>query len=498
MNALSHGTVIDPDSHPTHVRTLIAGSMAGLGASFSLGVLELVRTIVLARLLLPEEFGVFALAVVFAGILAILRNWGFDSALIQKSGEDARPEIHFTLNMAAGLVLLPAAAGCAWLLDTWYPSLASLPLLFLFFVGIEWLSALPATSLAMLNKSMAFRRLAVIDIWGAGLGTVVAIGMAASGLGPFSLLGIPAGTGMARWLGALMGGHRIWYRLTWDRTTIMDYVRFSRPILMTKGLRQLLNRFDQFWIGTFGSAVLLGFYSKAWGLHQRGSAVLSRPIDVTFLPVWSRMKDRTDQLGRSVEEAIGMSIRLLLPVFVVFVWAAPEMIPVILGPNWHPMIPIFQVLSPVMLFGVVSRLLIASLTARDEHHRVPWIRLSQLAMVVPLTILGLSFLGPIGVATGAMVASAWAVWRLVVLSTVHVSWRPWNSVKRPLLIAILLVASLGGLPVPMWPASFVLAYKAGTAVLAWTLLSFILDRSAWQHAVRLLRDHWNEPDYSSQ
>ena len=157
------------------------------GAKLLQQILQFVITIILVRLLTPEDFGLIAMIAVFAGFAGLFSDLGFGTALIQKKEiQERHLSTIFWLNLIVGFALTCILLGTAPLVAKFYnePKLTLLTI----FVSINFfINSLKTVHVAILYRSMDFRKLAILETVGIVSGGLFAIIMAMSGFGVWSL-----------------------------------------------------------------------------------------------------------------------------------------------------------------------------------------------------------------------------------------------------------------------------------------------------------------------
>lgn len=221
----------------------VASVSWNLGTNLIKIVILLVRSILLARLLPVETFGVYALATAIVTFSGILPNWGMGSAFLHRAPETADEShaaaVHFTLRLALTAVWLAVVLALSlWLAGD--PLRTALVVLALVFAGLY----LVDTPKAILVRRVQHRRLAMLDLLAALATTVVAVALAARGFGLWALLATDIVT-----LALLAGGLYLWRpvwrpRLLWARATVAYYLRFGSRAMAESALSEALDNVD--------------------------------------------------------------------------------------------------------------------------------------------------------------------------------------------------------------------------------------------------------------
>lgn len=398
-----------------HVAIRGLGGRAARGAVITLAgqgsrvAIQLVALAVLARILTPKDYGLFALIIVVVGIGEIFRDFGLSTAAIQASElSDSQRDNLFWWNAALGLLLsgvvFAAADGIAALFGQ--PLLAPIARV----LSITFLiNGLAAQYRAGLNRELRFLALSVADVVAQVIATAIGIACAVSGLGYWTLVVqqitqvsvvLVAMVLMARWI---PGRPRRGIDLS-------AFLRFGWNLMATEILSYATNNLDTLTIGFRFGPVQLGQYNRAFQLVMSPLSQVRSPATTVALPILTRLKDdpvRAAQYIRRSQVALGYTIVAALAIGA---GAAGPLIEVFLGSRWTSVSPIFALLciagSCQILAFVGYWVYLARGMAADLF------RYSLISFVVQLVcIVGGSTFGVVGVATGFTV-SAMIEWPL--------------------------------------------------------------------------------------
>jgi len=425
----------------------VKGSVYSITASGVTLVLGLGRSIVMARLLAPEDFGIVAFALVFLSLTTPLRDFGLDLALIhrrtdEKSSLNQALAVHFFLRCALmGLFVLLLLAAVP-ILHFLYPQRTLLvPVLLALTVG-ELAGALSATPITYLRKEMRFKELAALQVLTSLSMTIVGPLMAWAGFGLWAIVA-------ERISGVMVATFVVWvfirpWRLCWefDWGMVKWYLGYGKFVFATRSLTQVLDQFDDFWVGTALGAQNLGFYSKAYEYANYPRRAVSDPIVQVLFPVFAKVQNDRQRLSKAFSQISSLVVRVGFLLAGGLVLGAPELITFLLGAKWTPMTPVFQLM---VVYTLLSPLLSISgnlVNAVGHPEYTANARVAQTILFVPAVILSARWGGINGVALAADVT---LVLGLVLL--LHQSRRVVDVSYRAVLLlpslALLAGASLG-------------------------------------------------------
>ncbi|HHH41538.1 MAG TPA: hypothetical protein ENK56_05990, partial [Chloroflexi bacterium] len=333
----------------------VQGSLFNVGASLITATSGFARSVLLARLLAPEQFGVMTLALFFLSLVTQAQRLGFNRAFIHRQDDSPDNLATFaTLRIGlTGVAVLLALAG-APILGHLYPDHPGLAPVLAVLALLEVARAFNGVAETLLTRALQFRRLAAINVASSLTMTVVAPLVALAGGGIWALVAEQA-------TGVLVRTAGLWlYRRPWrprfglNRDLARWYFRFGTFVFANTNLTFLLDRFDDFWTGTYLGATALGFYSRAYEFARYPRRLLSGPLVQVFLPTFAQLQKDRDHLSKAFYRVCGFAIRAGGLAFGTLVWIAPEFISIFLGERWSPMALTFQLMLVYTLFDPLT------------------------------------------------------------------------------------------------------------------------------------------------
>ncbi|HEX7117561.1 MAG TPA: lipopolysaccharide biosynthesis protein [Longimicrobiales bacterium] len=377
--------------------------------------LAVVRILVLARLVAPEDFGLFGVATLMVASLEVFTQTGFAAALIQRRGEIREYlDVAWTAQAIRGALL----AGGAWLLagpiagffdvTEAVPLLRVLGLVFLF-QGV--------TNIGIVN----FRRdLELHRQWGyvaAGAVTevTVAIGIAAFGGGAWSLvIGVVAGHGSRAVASYVVHPYRPRVRL--DLGKARELYAFGRWVFASGILIFLVTQGDDAVVGRLLGVTALGWYQMAYLLSNLPATQIAHVLNEVTLPAFARLQDDRVRLTTAYLLSMETVATASFPLAAMLLVAAPEIARGALGPDWVPIAPslrILAILGVLRALGASNGALVQGAGRPRVDSEIALIHLALMAaFIVPLTrTWGLA--GAASAVTLPMLASqAYGFWRV--------------------------------------------------------------------------------------
>jgi lipopolysaccharide exporter len=316
-------------------------------------VLQLAVTAVLARLLVPDDFGLMSLTLVILGILGLVRDLGTAVTIIQVPDLTRRlTSTLFWSNVALGIggavgVALLAPAIAALFNE---PQLAEIvPVAAISFL----ISSLSIVQQALLERRMRFRTVAMIEVASIITGGIVAIAGALAGFGVWSLVAQAITTAaVATVLYSVAGDWRP--TREFSAADLRRVSRFSLSVTGFNLFNYAARNADYVLIGATLGAAALGQYTLAYRVMlyplQAVSAVISR---ATF-PVYARLQADNERLRQLYLRAVSMIGLIAFPMVFGVMATSDRLVAVLFGPDWTEAGQVLAILAPVGLVQVIT------------------------------------------------------------------------------------------------------------------------------------------------
>ncbi len=443
---------------------------------------QIVRLVVLGRILGPEAFGLMAMMLVVTGFADLLGKMGLSEAIIQRPNP-THIELSslFWLNIMLGFLLYAMLLLATPLIATLYstPQLVELlPWLALAFLIAPW----GVQFKALLQKQLDFKPLALSEILAVVIGVLLAIVMALHGYGVWSLVwGQLAQSGVLALLLVVVGWRRkMLPGLYFRYSALKPYLSFGLHLLGSNALNYFNVRIDQLVVGALLGPRALGYYSMAFNLVLQPVASINPVLTRVAFPVLTKVRSDQKRLTRGYFRMLGLLTIINAPVLIGVAVVAPLLVPVVLGEQWIPIVPLIQVLALFALLRSTGNAGGSLVLACGRADLAFYWNLSLFAFI-PLTVF-------VGAKFGALQGVAWTLLGLQILllfAWYHFVVRRllgncfsgyFGSMTMPVIFATLMAVSLISIA-PLfseWPAAIQLALQIiiGGAVYVGLYLAF--------------------------
>jgi O-antigen/teichoic acid export membrane protein len=333
-------------------RTIQGVGWSAISQIFRL-LLQFVITVILARLLTPNDFGLLAMVVVFTNFVSIFRDFGLTAALIQRKGlTEEHLSSSFWINILAGFFLALVLSSLAPAIAYFYGE-DRLTLITIVLSSTFFISSFGIVQTALLTKELKFKFLAIIDILGISASGTVAVILAFSGFGVWSLVLQQVifilATVILLWS---FSGWRPKFLFHWRR--VKELLGFGLNLTGFSFVNYFNRNLDNLLIGKFLGSASLGFYNLAYRLLLFPLWSVSSVIGRVMFPALSTIHEEKAKVRLIYLRATRYIAALTFPMMIGLFAVAPQVIRTIFGLQWERSIFLVQVLALVGLIESIE------------------------------------------------------------------------------------------------------------------------------------------------
>jgi O-antigen/teichoic acid export membrane protein len=423
-----------------------AVQMVGVKAIF------LVRLLILARLLTPDDFGLLAIAVTAVGFLIGITDVGMIPALVQ--GQEIE-EKHYNAAWTVGVTRALLITGTVMIAAPWIAQLFAEPraVIIIRVLALKpLLDALASIKVADLNRYLQFGPLATIKLAEALANAIVSIILALS-FGVWALVaGILAGSMTNLVMSYIIVPHRP--RFSFDRSAIRPLIQFGRWIFLTSLVILAGNYVLRVVVSRQLGAAELGLYFLAFQLAWMPTEVASEVIGNVAFPLFARIQSDTRQVAQVFRTVLVGMAALLIPASMLIIALAPAIVQDLLGPQWEGSAAIIRVLTLSGMIGLFGEVAVPVLKGLGRPQLVTIMEVVQSVLLIAFVWLLTDRYGLIGAAMA---------WLPAIIVSMFVAYlyvrkllpRPFTG-SLPPVAAITLVAVVAGIA-----ALFTVNYMGG-------------------------------------
>lgn len=347
-------------------------------------LVSFIVSIVLARLLVPEDYGTIALVTVFTVILQVFVDSGLGTALIQKKdADDLDFSSVFYFNFVVCLVLYAGMFMAAPYIAKFYDDISLTPVIRVLSLTIL-ISGVKGIQQAYVSRNMLFKKFFFSTIGGTIFSAFLGIGMAYIGFGVWALVAQQLSNTMIDTL-------ILWITVKWRPKKMFSWQRlkellaFGWKLLVSALLDTGYNNLRNLIIGKMYSPTDLAFYNQGDKFPKIIITNINTSIDSVLLPTMSNSQDDRERIKQMTRRAIKTSTYVMAPLMMGLAFCAEPIVSLILTDKWLPCVPFLRIFCITYMFWPVHT---ANLNAINAMGRSDWfLKLEIIKKVVGLTIL---------------------------------------------------------------------------------------------------------------
>ncbi len=431
---------------------LLTGAIWITGARVLTNLLGVLSTIVLARLLVPADFGLIALGTTFLALITAVTDVPLTEALVQHPNPtEAHFHSAFTLGMARAFLIAALFAALAWPAAVAYRDTRMANVMIALAIGVA-LGGLQNPRSIMMTKDLIFWQQFMLQVAQKLTSVVVSIGIALVYRSYWALL---LGTLAGQVVSVLVSYTVLPFRPRLTFTHARELASFSVWLTFCEIVMTINFRLDQLLIGTLMSKSELGWYVMGDTLASLPTRESTTPLITTVFPAFSRFSTDRERLASAYTSAQGVVTAIALPLGVGLAIIANPLVRLMMGHRWLPAVFIIQVLAAVFAFQTIGILARPLAMAVGQPQLLLKRDLQGMLYRMPLICIGLYFGGLPGIVyarafsgTTSVVFTTNIVTRITGLTT----WQQFRSCGRAF-ISALVMAVAAAVVYPVMPDS---------------------------------------------
>lgn len=331
----------------------IRGGAVTVAAQASKFAIQMTSTVVLGRLLTPEDYGLIAMVTVVINFVQMFKNLGLSTATIQQEEiNHQQVSTLFWINVGISFIITLLLIALAPVIAGFYDE-PRLTAIMLVLASVFIFSGLSVQHEALLKRQMCFTSLAKIAVISLLMSLIIAIIFAWSKAGYWALVSLQLTSVITYTVG-------VWIACSWRpglpvwNSGIRSMLAFGGNLTAFNCLNYVSRNLDNVLIGRYWGSQELGLYAKAYQLILLPIQQINLPMTSVALPTLSCLQAQSEQYRRYYYKAL-LSITTLGMALVAFTFAsADKMILFFLGQQWLAIVPIFRLLMPAAFIGTLN------------------------------------------------------------------------------------------------------------------------------------------------
>ena len=326
----------------------ISGLIWTFSQQFSVQIINFVVSIILARLLMPEEFGLIAMITIFIGIGNVLIDNGLASSLIRTEKVDQRDlSTVFWVNVGASIVIYCVIFVCAPLIADFYrqPLLTALIRAYTISFIINALAVVQST---LLSKEMNFRKQMLIQLPNVIICGTVGVVLAYNGYGVWTFVCMNV-------LSSILNFAFHWFRSSWypkfifDRASFRKHFRFGYKLTLSGILDQVFENLYVMVIGRLFSAGRLALYNRAYTLQMLPVQNISSALMKVTFPLFAKIQHDDEKLRIAYKKILVLVFFFTVPIMLSLQLSARPLVVLLFSDKWCICISVVRLFHILMV-----------------------------------------------------------------------------------------------------------------------------------------------------
>jgi len=362
--------------------------------------------LVLARLLMPEEFGIVGMAVVFISFIEVFNDIGIGAALIQRKESDLRSE-HFHTAFWTGII---------WSILVYFLiAFIGGPLAAKFYNQPILVDIVPVLSLgvlsspinlvhkAQLTRALDFKKIALISNLSVIVSGFLSLVLALLGAGVWALVF----NSISSFIVAMPLYFKAtkWYpQPVWEKKAFFEIFGFGIYTTGTKLFNNFSNQSDYLFIGKLLSSSALGAYTLAFVLTDTLKSQIMTVLNNVMYPIYGKKQDNPEELKKYYLKLIRYNSLVVYPIMISFIVLGDPIINLLFGDKWEETIIPLKILSGSVIFAMMTNS-VSSLIRGMGYARLEFKiqTFKALFLYMPMIFFGVYYYGLIGAATAILI-----------------------------------------------------------------------------------------------
>ena len=351
---------------------------------YSLQVVQFLLKLVIARILIPDDYGLIGMIAIFMAVSQIFIDGGFSNALIQKKERsEADYNTVFYINFGISVLIYLILFFCAPLIASFYEQPLLTPITRVYSINLV-INSLVAVNKVKLTVDVDFKTLSIISLGAAIISGIAGIGCAYYGMGVWALVVQQL---LNSFLNVLLSFYYVKWRpkLMFSMASFHSLFNFGSKLLIASLIHALYENLYNLFIGKKFTSATLGLFTRAQDFTNFAGSNVSAILKRVSFPVLSRIQDDDEHLMSVYKKYIKTATWATFPMLLGLCGIAKPMVLVLLTEKWIGCVPYLQILCFAMLWDCVTQVNLNLLYVKGHSDWV--LRLEIIKKSIAFTIL---------------------------------------------------------------------------------------------------------------
>lgn len=452
-------------------------------------LIQFVVTIVLARLLLPSEYGIIALILIFIQLCDVIIDGGLNTALIQKKNADNIDfSTIFFFSLGMSIVLYFVMFFSADWIALFYKQPGLKPVIRVLSLSLPFY-AFNSIQRAFVSKNMLFQRLFYSTLGAIIISGSIGIIMAFKGFGVWALV-------VQNITNQCVTTLIMWFTVRWRPILTFSLERFKSlfgygwKIFGANFITALFINIRKLVIGKFYTPASLAYYEKGEQLPHLVMSNLFTSVQTILLPAFSESQDNRSQVKAMMRRSTKMCCFFIYPLMVGMIVAAKPLVLFLLTDKWLPVVPFVQILCIANFFRPIT---ISNWEAiKALGYSGITLKLELLKKIIDIIILVISsFIGVYAIAWGCVLFNFICVFINIAPNKRLLNYGVMEQIMDAvptLIIAIIMGVAVYWVQLLSFPNLAILFIQFFMGAVLYICLSSFLKEESYMYLIKLVRE----------
>lgn len=423
----------------------LSGMFWTLIQQFSTQGISFVVSIILARLLLPEQFGLIAMLGIFVGLGTSLLESGLGQSLIRTTNPDTDDySTVFYFNLAGSFIVYAIIFFCAPFIALFYsqPQLESITRWYcLIFIT----NAFSSIHYTRLTKLMLFKKELTIAIPSLIISSLVGIVLAYNGYGVWSLVA----SGLTQSVAVAL---QMWFRSDWKPVLRFSsekfkyHFKYGYKLTLSGILDTLFSNAYVIIIGKYFAPAQVGFYNRADTLKQLPVSNISNVLNKVTFPLFAEVKDDDARLKDIYRKIMQMVLFFVAPILLIMAALGEPLFRLLFTEKWLPAVPYFQILCWAGILYPIHAYNLNILKVKGRSDLFLKLEIIKKIMIVVIIAMSIPY-GIYGLLYGGIITSVLAFFINTYYSGKFINYTSWHQMVD--VLPTLILATITGATVSL-------------------------------------------------
>lgn len=316
-------------------------------------LVSLIVSIVLARILLPEDYSVVGIVTIFFAFCNVFITGGLNTALIQKKDADQDDySTIFWVNIIIGVVLYTIMFFVAPVIASIYQKELLIPIIRV--MGLTFfINGIKAVLSAYISSTLQFKKFFFSTLIGTIFSAVIGIAMAMAGFGAWALVAQQMSNSLIDTL-ILFLTTKFHVKFVLSVRKLKELLHFGSKIFIASLISVLYDQINPLIVGLKFTSADLAFYTKGRSFPMLINDSITGSLSAVLFPVISKKQDDKESVRNMTRRYIGIASYVVFPIMLGFFAVAENFVKVVLTEKWLFAVPYIQIFSFSYMFNIIQ------------------------------------------------------------------------------------------------------------------------------------------------